>query len=109
MLQTKYTEEMLLRKLLHNELVALKGNIRVYCRVRPVIKEDGDGGAARNVITFDKDDDGILNVVSEDSPRSQKFSLDKVFKPDSTQEQVKSLCEKNLLSSLVFACCSFLR
>jgi len=87
-LQTKYTEEMLLRKHLHNELVALRGNIRVYCRVRPVIKEDGSGEAARNVITFDKDDDGILNVVSQDSPRSQKFVLDKVFKPDSTQEQV---------------------
>ncbi|XP_015769144.1 PREDICTED: kinesin-like protein KIFC3 [Acropora digitifera] len=87
-LQTKYTEEMLLRKHLHNELVALRGNIRVYCRVRPVIKEDGNGEAARNVITFDKDDDGILNVVSQDSPRSQKFVLDKVFKPDSTQEQV---------------------
>lgn len=94
MLQTKYTEEMLLRKHLHNELVALRGNIRVYCRVRPVIKEDGSGEAARNVITFDKDDDGVLNVVSQDSPRSQKFVLDKVFKPDSTQEQVKSLCKK---------------
>ena len=50
-LVTKYKKEMALRKKLHNELVELKGNIRVYCRVRPVVKEDGGGRNAENVIT----------------------------------------------------------
>ena len=87
MLAAKYTEEMLLRKQLHNELVDLKGNIRVYCRVRPVIKEDGDGDAVQNTISFDEDDDGIIEVASK-SGRPQKFVMDMVFKPDATQEEV---------------------
>lgn len=82
----KYKKEMTLRKKLHNELVDLKGNIRVYCRVRPVIKEDGGGKTAENVISFDEDDDGILNVLSKGT--NKPFEMDKVFKPESTQEQV---------------------
>lgn len=31
------------RKELHNQLIELKGNIRVFCRVRPLIIEDGSG------------------------------------------------------------------
>lgn len=85
-LVTKYKKEMALRKKLHNELVELKGNIRVYCRVRPVIKEDGGGRNAENVITFDEDDDAILNVFSKGA--NKPFEMDKVFKPESTQEQV---------------------
>jgi len=38
----KYGKEMALRKKLHNELVDLKGNIRVFGRVRPIIGE-GEG------------------------------------------------------------------
>lgn len=85
-LVTKYKKEMALRKKLHNELVELKGNIRVYCRVRPVIKEDGGGRNAEKVITFDEDDDAILSVFSKGSKKS--FEMDKVFRPESTQEQV---------------------
>ena len=85
-LVTKYKKEMALRKKLHNELVELKGNIRVYCRVRPVIKEDGGGRNAENVITFDDEDDALLNVFSKGAIK--QFEMDKVFKPQSTQEQV---------------------
>lgn len=85
-LVTKYKKEMTLRKRLHNELVELKGNIRVYCRVRPVIKEDGAGKAAESVVTFDEDDDAILNVFSKGT--NKPFEMDKVFTPESTQEQV---------------------
>lgn len=85
-LVTKYKKEMALRKKLHNELVELKGNIRVYCRVRPVIKQDGGGRNAENVITFDDEDDALLNVFSKGAIK--QFEMDKVFKPQSTQEQV---------------------
>jgi len=87
-LVTKYKKEMTLRKKLHNELVDLKGNIRVYCRVRPVIKEDGGGKHAENVISFDEDDDAILNVFSKGA--TKLFDMDKVFRPESTQEQVRN-------------------
>ena len=42
-MKQKYLSEMKQRKRLHNELIELKGNIRVFCRVRPVITEDGSG------------------------------------------------------------------
>ena len=48
----KCKKEMTLRKKLHNELADLKGNIRVYCRVRPVVKEVGGGKTAKNVISL---------------------------------------------------------
>ena len=85
-LVTKYKKEMALRKKLHNELVELKGNIRVYCRVRPVIKEDGGGKMAANVVSFDEDDDGVLGVFSKGS--TKLFEMDKVFTSESTQQQV---------------------
>ena len=85
----KYKKEMTLRKKLHNELVELKGNIRVYCRVRPVIKEDGGGTNAENVITFDEDDDAILKMEKSNG-NWMPFEFDKVFRPESTQEQVKN-------------------
>ena len=87
-LVAKYKKEMTLRKKLHNELVDLKGNIRVYCRVRPVIKEDGVGKNAENVISFDEDDDALLNVFSKGAIKL--FEMDKVFRPESTQEQVRN-------------------
>ena len=61
----KCKKEMTLRKKLHNELVDLKRNIRVYCRVLPVVKEVGGGKTAENVISFDKEDDGILYAFSK--------------------------------------------
>ena len=83
----KCKKEMTLRKKLHNELVDLKGNIRVYCRVLPVVKEVGGGKTAENVISFDKEDDGILYVFSKGA--NKLFEMDKVFKAESTQEQVR--------------------
>lgn len=82
----RYVKEMKLRKKLHNELVELKGNIRVYCRVRPLIGEDGEGKQAENVISFDKNDDGVVLVNNKGT--TKKFELERVFPPISTQEQV---------------------
>ena len=61
---------MTLRKTYHNELVDLKGNIRVYCRVRPVIRADGGDKMAMNVVSFDEDDDALLSVVSKSRSNS---------------------------------------
>ena len=44
----RYNKEIQLRKKLHNELVELKGNIRVFCRVRPLIMEDGNSTEQNN-------------------------------------------------------------
>ncbi|TKC44558.1 hypothetical protein EI555_013467 [Monodon monoceros] len=82
----KYRRELQLRKKCHNELVRLKGNIRVIARVRPVTKEDGEGPEATNAVTFDPDDDSIIHLLHKGKPVS--FELDKVFSPKASQQDV---------------------
>ncbi|XP_067158841.1 kinesin-like protein KIFC3 isoform X2 [Apteryx mantelli] len=82
----KYRRELQLRKKCHNELVRLKGNIRVFGRVRPITKEDGEGAEATNAVTFDPDDDAVLHLMHKGKQVS--FELDKVFPPQATQEDV---------------------
>ncbi|XP_018548330.1 kinesin-like protein KIFC3 isoform X3 [Lates calcarifer] len=83
----KYKREMNLRKKCHNELVRLKGNIRVFCRVRPVSQEEQDAAAdAKTMLSFDSDDDAILYLSNKG--KIMTFELDKVFAPQATQEEV---------------------
>lgn len=65
----------------------MKGNIRVFGRVRPITKEDGEGPEAANAVTFDTDDDAILHLIHKGKMVS--FELDKVFPPEATQEDVR--------------------
>uniref|UniRef100_A0A3B5AH15 Kinesin-like protein n=1 Tax=Stegastes partitus TaxID=144197 RepID=A0A3B5AH15_9TELE len=82
----KYKREMNLRKKCHNELVRLKGNIRVFCRVRPVSQEEQDSADAKTMLSFDSDDDAILYLANKG--KIMTFELDKVFAPQATQEEV---------------------
>ncbi|KAJ1082029.1 hypothetical protein NDU88_002201 [Pleurodeles waltl] len=82
----KYRRELQLRKKCHNELVRLKGNIRVFGRVRPATKEDGEGPESSNVVSFDEDDDSILHLAHRGKPIT--FELDKVFPAQATQQDV---------------------
>ncbi|KAM4012323.1 kinesin-like protein KIFC3 isoform 1-T1 [Anomaloglossus baeobatrachus] len=85
-LLSKYRRELYLRKECHNQLVRLRGNIRVLARVRPITADDGTGPGAQNIVTFDQDDDGILHVTNKG--KKQSFELDKVFPPSTKQEEV---------------------
>ncbi|XP_023188658.1 kinesin-like protein KIFC3 isoform X5 [Xiphophorus maculatus] len=82
----KYKREMNLRKKCHNELVRLKGNIRVFCRVRPVSQEELDSTDAGTALSFDSDDDGVLYLSSRG--KVMTFELDKVFPLQASQEEV---------------------
>nr|XP_029131633.1 kinesin-like protein KIFC3 isoform X2 [Labrus bergylta] len=82
----KYKREMNLRKKCHNELVRLKGNIRVFCRVRPVSQEEQDSADSKTMLSFDSEDDAILYLSNKG--KTMTFELDKVFSPQATQEEV---------------------
>ena len=98
-LEGRYIKEMKLRKRLHNELVDLKGNIRVYCRVSPFISEDGVGLSSQSpTITFDYSDDSVLNVANKGTVK--QFEMEKVFQPTSTQEEVYSEVQELVVSCL---------
>ncbi|XP_060733506.1 kinesin-like protein KIFC3 isoform X2 [Tachysurus vachellii] len=81
----KYKREMNLRKKCHNELVRLKGNIRVFCRVRPICKEEVEADS-KSVVTFDSDDDAVLYLSNKG--KLMAFDMDKVFTPQATQAEV---------------------
>ncbi|XP_063777145.1 kinesin-like protein KIFC3 [Pseudophryne corroboree] len=82
----KYRREMQLRKRYHNQLVELKGNIRVLCRVRPHLGPSDEDGPASSAVITDVNDDTKLTMVYKGKERN--FELDKVFLPQATQEEV---------------------
>jgi hypothetical protein len=93
-----------LRRLVHNQLMDMRGNIRVFCRVRPVLEAEARRGVAedtRVVVDFPDgfasrgSDSGVARGEGQligiskdlDSTRNQ-FEFDSVFEPQSTQEEV---------------------
>ncbi|XP_026855000.2 kinesin-like protein KIFC3 isoform X2 [Electrophorus electricus] len=82
----KYRKEVALRRKYHEQLVELKGNIRVLCRVKPVLKEDQDEEGQAVVVTTDVHNESALTVLNKG--KAKTFELDKVFHPQATQEEV---------------------
>ncbi|XP_035269391.1 kinesin-like protein KIFC3 [Anguilla anguilla] len=82
----KYRKEVALRRKYHEQLVELKGNIRVLCRVKPVLKEDQHDEGQAVVVTTDPNNESAVTVMSKGKGRT--FELDKVFHPQATQEEV---------------------
>ncbi|XP_019948803.2 kinesin-like protein KIFC3 [Paralichthys olivaceus] len=82
----KYRKEVALRRKYHEQLVELKGNIRVLCRVKPVLKEDQHEEGQSVVVTTDPHNESSLTVLNKGKGRI--FELDKVFHPQATQEEV---------------------
>lgn len=96
------------RKKMHNTICELKGNIRVFCRVRPMMDHDGDStvGAVR----FPKstvDDKEAIEVVGEEGVKTQ-FGFDKVFPERSSQLQIFNEVSSLVQSALDgYRCCIF--
>ncbi|XP_053537198.1 kinesin-like protein KIFC3 [Ictalurus punctatus] len=82
----KYRKEVALRRKYHEQLVELKGNIRVLCRVKPVLKEDQHDECQAVAVTTDPHNESALTVLSKG--KAKTFELDKVFHPQATQEEV---------------------
>ncbi|RQM22280.1 hypothetical protein B5M09_006267 [Aphanomyces astaci] len=69
------------RKRLHNTIQELRGNIRVYCRVRPVLKLQHGACAAIRV------ESDTRVVVTQHSPNGSTVSQDTVFDVDKVFDQ----------------------
>ncbi|KAL1239698.1 Carboxy-terminal kinesin [Trichinella pseudospiralis] len=89
------------RRKLHNSLIELKGNIRVFCRVRPLLPHEKLPGMDNttmmmsNFIHFpdrDKKQIEIKNLptsaMATPKSGSMLFEFDKVFDPSATQAEV---------------------
>ncbi|KAG9293323.1 hypothetical protein G9A89_007569 [Geosiphon pyriformis] len=90
----KLREQEELRRKLHNEIQDIRGNIRVFCRVRPCL--DAESAECAD-LKFPPDDDKKLvltrhrnNYLGIDIPIRKTFIFEKVFPPQFTQEQIYS-------------------
>ncbi|KAH7661194.1 Minus-end-directed kinesin ATPase protein [Dioscorea alata] len=75
------------RKILYNKIVELKGNIRVFCRCRPLSSEETAEGASM-AIDFEFAKDGELSVKAAHGAHKKAFKFDAVFSPEEDQEKV---------------------
>ena len=88
-LTVAYRKEQLARKALFNTIQELKGNIRVYCRVRPLSNREQD--SQLNAITFPADSTGgQLSIMNNEKKTNHNFEFEQVFQTNSTQTEVFS-------------------
>ncbi|XP_074714019.1 kinesin-like protein KIFC1 isoform X2 [Strix uralensis] len=85
------------RRRLHNLVQELKGNIRVFCRVRPVLPEEEERQKNLEHLHFPPHDNKVLVLSrSEESHVGRErrgdvrydFSFDRVFPPAASQQEV---------------------
>ncbi|XP_052149349.1 kinesin-like protein KIN-14E isoform X2 [Oryza glaberrima] len=85
-LKLKYYEEMAKRKKLHNIVEETKGNIRVFCRCRPLIKDETSSGY-KCAVDFDGAKDGDIAIVNGGAAK-KTFKFDRVYMPTDNQADV---------------------
>lgn len=80
-LQEDFNKERLLRKRFYNLVEELKGKIRVFCRIRPVAKNE----KSSEVIAKPSDP---YTVAVDSSKGRKEFQFDRVFTSEESQEQI---------------------
>eukprot|EP00890_Picochlorum_soloecismus_P006002 jgi/Picsp_1/6402/NSC_03750-R1_kinesin-like calmodulin binding protein len=94
-LEKLYKEESITRKKIYNQMEDMKGKIRVYCRVRPLLQFERDRGQEMAVAI---PDELTINLVWKDKKR--EFTFDSVFPGETSQDKVFS-DTKHLIQSAV--------
>ncbi|XP_047334579.1 kinesin-like protein KIN-14N [Impatiens glandulifera] len=89
-----------LRKDLHNTIMELKGNIRVFCRVRPLLPEEGNFEEAK-VISYPVAAESLgRGIHVTHNGKKDSFTFDRVFTPEGSQEDVFVEIEQLVQSAL---------
>nr|XP_045721856.1 kinesin-like protein KIF25 [Mirounga angustirostris] len=92
----RYELEKQKRKMLHNRLVELKGNIRVHCRIRPPLPFDKefddltsqDGSVPAGVVHAIDDVSDIPNTVFGEASCAMVHRVPRYFHPESNSESL---------------------
>ena len=95
--EEKLRKEEMLRRKLHNQVQELKGNIRVFCRVRPLGEESEETAK----ITFPESEFGEeelkdievkgpeeMSSLGKATTKTHQFSFDRVFNPSSSNSEI---------------------
>eukprot|EP00494_Astrolonche_serrata_P034418 UN34687 len=94
---------MTIRKM-HNTILGLKGNIRVFCRVRPFIDNEEPTG----VFKFSSTDKQKISLLTNGKNRSVDFFFDSTFGPGATQQDIFSEVSELIESALYgYSVCIF--
>ena len=93
-LESKLREQEATRRALHNTIQELKGNIRVFCRVRPASAD------APRAIELSGDSNRLALAHGTTSQEPHKFGFDKVFHPTVGQDAVFAEVDGLIQSSL---------
>jgi len=88
-----YERELDLRVKLQDQVQALKGNIRVFCRIRPLLGKELESGEIEAVQAADE---MTIKCIDPDTERETTFNFDRVFDPSGSQEvvfdEMRTLC-----------------
>ncbi|XP_072331917.1 kinesin-like protein KIFC1 isoform X3 [Scyliorhinus torazame] len=85
------------RRRLHNTVQELKGNIRVICRVRPLLDSEAAGCSEIEHVQFSASDGKVITLTKREESHTghdwkeelkYDFSFDRVFQPIATQKDV---------------------
>ncbi|XP_050190417.1 kinesin-like protein KIFC1 isoform X3 [Myiozetetes cayanensis] len=85
------------RRRLHNDIQELKGNIRVFCRVRPVLPEESERQRGLQHLRFSPQDPKALVLTRPDESHVGRerrpelrydFTFDRVFPPGASQQEI---------------------
>ncbi|SCU80048.1 LADA_0B04764g1_1 [Lachancea dasiensis] len=71
-------KEETMRRKLNNELQELRGKIRVFCRLRPLLKREEQEACNINIEKFN-DNNGTQNIIIQRDSKSHRFTFDRVF------------------------------
>lgn len=92
----KLRKEETLRRKLHNQVQELKGNIRVFCRVRPSLESEPETDIAQIGYPDQSDESKEINVLGPEeksslgavSRKNNNFAFDRVFSPSTANGEV---------------------
>ena len=94
-LEDQLRSEISLRRKLHNQLIELRGSIRVFARIRPFLTEEIFGGSMTCVKEIIEDTTLVLTSLND-----RQFSLDKVFGPNTTNSELFGDLSQLIVSSM---------
>ncbi|POS86042.1 hypothetical protein EPUL_003528 [Erysiphe pulchra] len=93
--KAKLIKEESLRRILFNQVQELKGNIRVMCRIRPILSCVEGDAAKFKIIDADKESKELEVVGKEEKSftgnitrKKHYFTFDRVFGPESQNQEV---------------------
>ncbi|XP_045400690.1 kinesin-like protein KIF25 isoform X2 [Lemur catta] len=95
--RARYRAERQRRRLLHNTLVELRGNLRVHCRIRPLLpldNESGDAVSQSSAVSAEVvravDDETVLVKCNRPGhpPINKMYNFDRVYGPAESQSVV---------------------